>query len=220
MTSSSTESLGLSLNDDISFLDDVNNPEEDLQEDPEGEPEEDPEQDLDELSEEEPEELMEEVPQEEPHVTCISGPRSETLFPIEPLHLQPFMDSSDSKSVPTLHDESPVEDGEEVDQPLTPALAMSIAERDAAKLTNIKGVNGVIFDYIGLMTDKKNTAFYLKVIMEYIRAVRVRGKPKQGRLGKKYWLRVIEFVSNLRKPPRKLKKLRKAMLDYCKAHIE
>jgi len=203
-------------------LDIVNNLEENLQEDPEVELEEDPEQDLDELSEEDLEKLMEEVSQEEPEEINDFIPCSKTLFPIKPLPLQPFMVSSDlnSKMVPTLNSESQVADGEEVNQPLTPTLAMNIAERDTAKLTNIKGVNGVIGDYIECMTDKENTKFYLKVIMKYIRATKVRGKLKPGRMSKKYWLKIIEFISNLKKPRCELKKLRKAMLEYCKAHIK
>ena len=97
---------------------------------------------------------------------------------------------------------------------------MNIAERDAAMLTNMKGINGFIGKYIEGMTDKKHTEFYLKVIIEFIRATRVRGKPNAGRIRKKNWLTRIEFVSNLKKPPRELKKLRKAMLEYCKTHIE
>ena len=166
---------------------------------------------------EDPEEDPEEVPQEDPDESMDSGPKSESLFPIEPLRTEPYLVFNDSLDLPN---ENEIEEGEEVNQPCTPALAMSIVERDAAKLTNIKGINGVLASYIHYMIDKKNTEFYLRVIIEYIRAIRVRSGPKSKPIRKSYWIWAIELVSSFMNKTRKLRSLRKAMLDYLYVHIK
>ena len=169
------------------------------------------------LIDQDPEEDPEEEPLDDQDMILVSGPVSETLFPIEPLRVQPHLTYGDSVETP---EELDVEEGEEVNQPYTPMMAMRIAEIDAAKFKNIKDINGVIGGYVKHMTNKDSTTFYLQAIMEYIRAVQLKRKSTGNPISKHYWIWAVAKGTSSMNKTRRLRNMRSKMLDYIDTHIK